>query len=351
VDHSNTLNFDQDLLLKLAEFCPKRQYKAGEIVRQIGEHYHDTLIISKGKLSVRLATTAHPASLHTRRSGPVGEIGFLWGTPACATITALEHTQMLVLDDHALSNLAVLNPPLALRVVQSLKQTARERLSTTLALNSCEQFARGGEAISVLMCRKPEQLLEAQKLRYDVYCRELGRSSPFADVNSGTIADDLDENGKTFIAVQDGSTVGTLRVNYSCDGGLDELERLYGMRASVHHPRTTAVCTKFIIQPAARGGAAALILISALTKHLLRHNIHECYIDCIPPLLHYYRATENGRSVPLKLNLARHGAALADASSPLQKLRFFLRVKFYKYFPGQPLTLSPDANVDIQSSI
>ena len=107
------------------------------------------------------------------------------------------------------------------------------------------------------------------------------------------------------------------------DGGLGVLEELYGMAASPHHPRRTAICTKFIVKRAKRGGATSLRLISAIAKFGLRNSIREGYIDCIPALLPYYRAlgfertapqflhAENGPSIPMKVDLDRHGRKLA----------------------------------------
>jgi len=337
--------FNRGLFDRLDAVCEKRMYKAGDVVRQLGEHYSDALFIVSGKLGVHLTEDQSSTGTQTRQSGPVGEIGFLWGTPACATITALQNTETLVLNDDALVDLRESEPDAAHRIVQALQQLAQDRLCTTLALTHCGSLAGGVKNLSVLMCRKPEQLRQAQKLRYDVYCRELGRMSPSADEVEGVIVDELDESGKTFIGIQNGEIIGTLRTNYASDGNLGELEEIYSMQHSAFHPQATAVCTKFIIKPAARGSTAALVLISALTKHLLRHDIKECFIDCIPPLLHYYRAMgfevagerfmhpENGLSVPLRINLHKHGAALAQSTSLRSAILFAIKAKFYKLFP------------------
>ena len=51
-----------------------------------------------------------------------------------------------------------------------------------------------------------------------VYCEELGRSSPYADHDRKVIRDNLDDFGHTFIAVDDGKTIGTLRANLAASG-------------------------------------------------------------------------------------------------------------------------------------
>jgi predicted GNAT family N-acyltransferase len=79
----------------------------------------------------------------------------------------------------------------------------------------------------------------------------------------------------------------------------------------VHHPQATAICTKFIVKRSRRGGPAAMKLISAMVRFGLRIDVKECYIDCIPALLPYYKALgftiighqffhrENGPSFPM----------------------------------------------------
>ena len=74
------------------------------------------------------------------------------------------------------------------------------------------------------------------RLRYEVYCVELGRDSPFADHEARTISDSLDAFGNTFIAIEDSETIGTLRSNLSREGDLGHLQEVYGMRESLHHP-------------------------------------------------------------------------------------------------------------------
>ena len=46
--------------------------------------------------------------------------------------------------------------------------------------------------VEVVLCRTHESLERAQKLRYDVYCKELARTSPYANSERGVIADALD---------------------------------------------------------------------------------------------------------------------------------------------------------------
>jgi hypothetical protein len=182
----------------------------------------------------------------------------------------------------------------------------------------------GTSDIGVVLCCDQRMLERAQRLRYDVYCTELGRPSPHADHGRRLISDDLDEFGHTFVAIQTGETIGTLRTNFAKEGDLGILEEVYGMRQSKHHPGHTAICTKFIVARARRGSLAFVRLVVAWLDYVTRKGVRECYIDCIPGLVPFYERfefkpaaasflhCENGLSVPLMLDLTRHGHALCD---------------------------------------
>jgi predicted GNAT family N-acyltransferase len=179
--------------------------------------------------------------------------------------------------------------------------------------------------IGIALCRDKAALENAQRLRYEVYCVELGRQSPYADHQSKTIKDDLDAFGHTFVAVEDGETIGTLRTNFSTEGPLGAFEQLYGMRASKHHPGRTAICTKFIVKRSKRGSLAFFKLMVAWLEYITTKGALECYIDCTPNLVPFYerfgfaRAAgapfchhENGLSLPMMLDLAQHGRSLCE---------------------------------------
>jgi predicted GNAT family N-acyltransferase len=178
--------------------------------------------------------------------------------------------------------------------------------------------------IEVALCRDRAMLKSAQRLRYEVYCAEFGRRSPYADHARKLISDPLDRFGHTFIATEDGETIGTLRTNFSSEGPLGVLEKYYGMRASKHHPARTAICTKFIVKKSKRGSLAFLKLLTAWLEHVAENGISECYIDCTPNLLRFYERCEfvvcgapflhpeNGLSFPMMVDLTRHGKALRE---------------------------------------
>ncbi len=309
------------------------------MLREKGQHYRDMFLITDGLVEVDLEAGKGTKLILAKPGTPVGEIGFLRGCPATATVTAKTAVGALIIDDVVMTRLEHERPALASQVLHHLAETALERTSFNLTLSSTAGAVVGAHAIDVLMCRNSDMLERAKHLRYEVYCGELGRDSPYADHDRKTISDELDRFGTTFIAVVDGETIGTLRGNLSSEGPLGHLEDLYGMRGSHQHPHATAICTKFIVKKSRRGGPAAVKLISALSGFGVRNHIGECYIDCVPALIPYYKAMgftivgprffhrENGPSYPMKVDFARHGNRLSRDGGARDYLRLFARAE------------------------
>ncbi|MGE3840900.1 MAG: cyclic nucleotide-binding domain-containing protein [Vicinamibacterales bacterium] len=327
----------------LASACPAVAFEAGDVLRSKGQHYREMYLLTQGAVVVdRGVDRARPLILDAPGT-PVGEISFLRGYPATATVTAHTRIEALVVDDPLLARLEHDAPSLTASLLQHLAHVAEERVSSNMAHDGgALRPVHATSAVEVHLCRTPAMLHEAQRLRYDVYCTELGRRSPFANETTRTISDELDGKGLTFIAREAGVTIGTLRANLAADGPLGALEDLYGMRRSPHHPAHTAICTKFIVRPAKRGGPTAFTLIAAVVQAGLRHGVCECFIDCIPGLLPYYKAMgfsetgpafmhrENGPSVPMYLDLSRHGRRLSRGAGPRTYARLLLLGTFYK---------------------
>ena len=327
--------FDPGLL---QPFCRRVHFEPGDVLRQKGQHYRDMYLMTAGAVDVDLAA-ANGSKPVTIGTGPVGEIGFLRGRAATATVTVKTAATALVIDDPALTRIERAAPALAARLLQYLAETAEERTSYNLTVASLEGVASDESAIDVYLCRDEAMLLAAKRLRYEVYCVELGRESPFADHQARTISDPLDVFGNTFVAIEDGETIGTLRSNLSREGDLGHLEEVYGMRGSPQHPHATAICTKFIVRKGKRGSMAATRLISAMVGLGLRNGIQACYVDSIPSLLPYYQALgftpsgrvffhrENGPSYPMVLDLMLHGEQLARESGALDRLKEFVKAE------------------------
>lgn len=307
-----------DLVAKLAGHCPKRRFAEGDVLRQQGQHYTAMYLVVEGKVSVDLGLGNAPLIPDLDRHGlPIGEIGFLRGLPATASVTALTDTVVLEITDDVISELESGAPDVAVALLQFLATTADERTSHNIALADSIPDAPTAQSIRILLCRDQDMHAKAQRLRYDVYCSELGRQSPNADHDKKIIKDELDQFGYTFIAVEDGDTIGTLRANRPADGPIGILETLYGMAASEHNPEATVICTKFIISPSKRTSAAGIKLVAAFARFGVQHDLRECYIDCIPSLRPFYMGLgfrksgekflhrENGPSIPMMVDLAK----------------------------------------------
>ncbi len=327
-----------ELCAELQNFCERSEFKPGELLRQKGDHCRDMLYLTSGEVAVELdPKNALIAPINVKPGQPIGEIGFLHGTPANATVTAKGPVSALVLDDEILARIEKDDVELAARLMRSLAQTAEDRSSLNLTLASEVGLEDAPNDIEIRLCRDAEMLTQAQQLRYEVYCVELGRDSPSACHSKGTIADELDQFGHSFIALQDGEVVGTMRSNYAREGSLGILEKLYGMSNSPHHPHASGICTKFIVKSSHRNGLAAMKLIAGQVQFGLRHGMNECYIDCIPTLFDYYKALgfevageeffhrENGPSVPMRLDLIKSGDMLAGEEGIWRMLRLYIK--------------------------
>ncbi len=342
-DTQNLANEIESILRELQQLCSERRFAHNDILRNEGEHYRDMYFITEGE--VKVETTNPSTQLITRGIGSsIGEIGFLRGTPANATVTAMTPTRVLYLDDIIFRQLKQQQPETATRLFRYLAHTAEDRTSydlTYAALLNSEKQA--DDNITVLLCRDEKALRLVQKLRFDIYCGELGRDSPNADHERGTLSDEFDKFAYNFIAFKDKEPIGALRMNFAAEGSLGILEGLYGMDSSSYHPQDSGICTKFVVKRSQRGGPAAMKLVSDATRYGLRCNKKVCFIDTIPSLQHYYRAmgfkvasevffhSENGPSVPMKVDLQQHGKQLCGDAGVSYMLKLFVKAKAYKW--------------------
>ncbi len=327
---------------EIAPYCEVAAFEPGQRLREQGRHYRDLYLIADGQAEVRLAGgKPRNGTIVLGPGSTIGEIGFLRGSPATAEVVALETAHALIVDDGTMQRIEAADPDLAVRLSRFLAATSAQRSEHNNAVLDASQGNGKGSTVEILLCRNDTQLKEVQRLRYSVYCGELGRSSPNADHDQKTISDGLDDFGHTFVAVVSGEAVGTLRANLSREGDLGILESLYGMTASPHHPDQTCIFTKFIIRRSHRGGAVTMALFKAVFDYLFRQHLQECYIDCIPALLPYYKAVgfrnagasflhpENGPSYPMTLR-AEDARKLVTGWTPLRMLRIYIRAQVYR---------------------
>jgi len=314
-DGSQLGYLDPDLL---AGFCKEVRFAAGERLRVKGLLSVDMFLLTNGEVEISLDNGAEVSAQFTAgRGSPIGEIGFLTGVPATATVTAKSGVSALYIDKSAWRTFEERMPMLAVTFYRQLAEIAEGRQSHNLLILENKEKPRPDGAREIILCRQPEQLLEAQRIRYKIYCEELGRTSPYADPVRRVIADDLDTTGHVLLALEDGTPIATMRMNMSRDGGLGVLEDLYGMTQSAHHPQHTGVCTKFIVKSEQRYSRVAFKLMATAIEMAQRYEIKDCFMDCIPPLMPSFTALgfvqsapaflhqENGRSHPMHLDVDR----------------------------------------------
>lgn len=337
----------QVIFQELAPLCEALRFSAGETVREAGKYYRDMYLITGGEVTVALDRVSK-ATIIVGTGQPIGEIGFLRGTAANATAIAQTDVSAFKIDDHCLYRVEHQQPELYVRLLQMLGQVIDERISQNLSLAADAGNEGSPDDIDVVLCRNEDMLFQAKRLRYDVYCGELGRDSPAASHEDRTLSDEMDSFGNTFLAMDSDEVIGTLRVNLTKEGAVDALEQLYGMDKSDVYPQAVAVCTKLIVKRSHRRSAASMKLVAAAMKFGLQNGVRECFIDCIPPLIHYYRAmgfkltgqkflhVENGPSYPMKLDTIKHGARLTGDLTKISLAIIFLKstvIKFaYRYF-------------------
>lgn len=309
-------SIDPSLLLG---YCTETTFSPGEVLRRKGQFYADMFLLTDGEVEVSLEVNGRPAPvIRARRGDPIGEIAFLTGVRATATVTAKSPTRAIVITDATWRELELKHPKEAVELYRTLSEVAEGRLSYNLQFTADDAGSKRDAATEVIVCRTPQLLHEAQRIRYEIYCEELGRTSPFADRDKRTIADDLDERGYVLLALENGTPIATLRMNMARNGSLGPLEELYGMEKSVHHPQATGVCTKFIVRKSYRLGQVSFRLMATAIELAQQFEIKHCYIDCIPSLQPFYASLgfaqagpaflhrENGRSIPLMLDVDRY---------------------------------------------
>lgn len=318
---ATTTTFDP-LLLK--DLCREVEFAVGAKLRTKGLLYADMYLLTEGEVDVALDTKAStPSTIRVPAGSPIGEISFLTGMPATATVTAATPVRALFINNRAWRELERKHPQTSVDLSRKLAEVAEGRLSQNLLFTDTTPSAQHQDECEVILCRTPQQLLNAQRLRYEIYCEELGRTSPYADHEKKIIEDDLDTFGHILLALEKGEPVGTLRVNSAREGVLGSIEQLYGMADSPFHPDATSVCTKFIVKKSHRLGKASFKMMATALEFSERFKVKQCFIDCIPQLLPFYKTLgfaaagpaflhpENGRSYPLMLDVDRYAKRIA----------------------------------------
>lgn len=128
-----------------------------------------------------------------------------------------------------------------------------------------------------------------ERLRYDVYVRELGYDQPYADHRAHTLPEPLDATSVVFGAFNStGAAVATLRVTHAVNAE-EEYGDLFGWNSLPPSSRREhAMASKLIVVPELRGGSLALRIIRTAAEHLMSEGIRFCHLETYDHLVPLY---------------------------------------------------------------
>lgn len=284
-----------DMRDALADVGEAVTFADGETLREKGAFAPDMLLITSGQVDCILSD-ADAVHLSVGPETIVGEIGFLTGQGATATLRALGPVEALSLDASALQRLQQETPTIAADVLRHLAQLLQKRSVQNEGLLA-EVTPEGDGNVEVIRCSTLDQSRTAQRLRYDVHCLEEGRKSASADADEGLIWDALDRTGTSFIAVVSGQAIGMMRVNFGHDD-LGMLPELYGVLNALFSLDESALITASALRDAFRSDALHRHLLSAIETFAMASGARALFSVCPPESEGTYAMLNFTRSAP-----------------------------------------------------
>jgi CRP-like cAMP-binding protein len=136
-------------LAALRPICREVQFAPGEVLRRKGQHYNDMYLMSAGSVDVDLETSRGTRVVVSEAGSPIGEIGFLHGRAAMATVTARTAVSALTIDDPALIHLEREHPVAAAQLLRHLTNAAEERISFNLTWQFLDAAVRSNAIASI----------------------------------------------------------------------------------------------------------------------------------------------------------------------------------------------------------
>ena len=87
-DSTESISGASSYLRSMQAFCRPIRFEPGAVLRRKGHHYRDMYLITDGCVEVERETGGRSKACDLADAGsPIGEIGFLRGCPATATVT------------------------------------------------------------------------------------------------------------------------------------------------------------------------------------------------------------------------------------------------------------------------
>jgi hypothetical protein len=124
------------------------------------------------------------------------------------------------------------------------------------------------------------------RFRYHVYVTLMGRRQLHADHARKTVREPLDERGLNFIAIKDGTVIGTIRRNQLDDPATRYYAKVY--RADLFDPAPasrTSITTKLMVLPEYQNSTYPIRLVERFATFGYQHGITINLIDCNKPLI------------------------------------------------------------------
>ena len=223
----------------LQPFCKRTRFESGDPLRQKGQHYRDMFLVTDGLVEVDLQSGSGVGKLVVSGAGtPIGEIGFLRGCQRHRDGHREDRGQRpghrrrcpraprtRAADTRLAAPASPRRDGRGADQLQSHAHLDRRHLLSARKRSTCSY------------CRNSDMLESAKRLRYEVYCEELGRNSPYADHDK---QDDLRrsrplrQHFHRHRSRRDDRHAA--QQSLPAEGSLGHLEDLYGMRRSAHHP-------------------------------------------------------------------------------------------------------------------
>ena len=135
---------------------------------------------------------------------------------------------------------------------------------------------RATSTLTVRLARTEEDLRAAQRLRYDVFVRELGADGPLVDHDQGLERDAFDPFADHLVVFDEGRAVGVyrlLRADQAEAAGGHYCAGEYDLTPLLRSGRRVLELGRSCLDPAYRGGMAMHVLWSALAQYIAAHEI------------------------------------------------------------------------------
>ncbi|UWQ95657.1 cyclic nucleotide-binding domain-containing protein [Rhodobacteraceae bacterium M385] len=269
-------------------------FNDGDVLREKGAFVPDMLLITSGQVDC-IVSEADAVHYTVGPGTIVGEIGFLTGQGATATLRAVGPVEALSLNARSLQRLRQNSPAIAAEVLRLLATLLQERAAQNEGLVA--EVEGSADKIEVVRCSTLDQRRTAQRVRYDVHCLERGLACASADDAEGTITDALDATGTSFIAFTGVQAIGMMRVNAGPDCE-ESLRRFHGLSHEADAAQNSTIITASAIHEAYQNAELFSQFIAAITTFAQASDATRLCADCPPGAEAHYFALGFQRSGP-----------------------------------------------------